>query len=31
MIEPFRQDWRDRNRGGWESLLPHFIEAARTP
>ena len=22
------QSWRDRNRGGWESLLPHFREAA---
>ncbi len=21
------QEWRDRNRGGWESLLPHFREA----
>ena len=20
--------WRDRNRGGWETLLPHYIEAA---
>ena len=25
------QSWRDRNRGGWESLLPHYIEAARNP
>lgn len=25
------QSWRDRNRGGWESLLPHYIEAARSP
>ena len=23
------QGWRDRNRGGWESLLPHYVEAAR--
>jgi len=22
------QDWRDRNRGGWGGLLPHFIELA---
>ncbi len=22
---------RDRNRGGWAGLLPHFIEAARAP
>jgi hypothetical protein len=21
------QDWRDRNLGGWQSLLPHFLEA----
>ncbi len=21
------QEWRDRNRGGWESLLPHYREA----
>ena len=20
-------DWRDRNRGGWASLLPHYVEA----
>ena len=20
--------WRDRNRGGWASLLPHFVDAA---
>jgi uncharacterized protein YndB with AHSA1/START domain len=20
--------WRDRNRGGWSTLLPHYIEAA---
>ena len=23
------QAWRDRNRGGWESLLPHYVEATR--
>ena len=23
------QDWRDRNRGGWATLLPHFQAAAR--
>lgn len=23
------EDWRDRNRGGWQTLLPHFIEATR--
>ena len=22
------QEWRDRNIGGWSTLLPHFIEAA---
>jgi uncharacterized protein YndB with AHSA1/START domain len=22
------QSWRDRNRGGWETLLPHFVAAA---
>jgi uncharacterized protein YndB with AHSA1/START domain len=21
-------DWRDRNRGGWATLLPHFVAAA---
>lgn len=21
------QDWRDRNRGGWDGLLPHFVAA----
>jgi hypothetical protein len=21
------QDWRDRNRAGWETLLPHFVAA----
>jgi hypothetical protein len=25
------QDWRDRNNGGWATLLPRFIEAARLP
>jgi uncharacterized protein YndB with AHSA1/START domain len=24
------QDWRDRNRGGWSTLLPWFVEAAQT-
>ncbi len=23
--------WRDRNRGGWATLLPHFIDAAGSP
>lgn len=23
--------WRDRNLGGWQTLLPHFIGAAGTP
>jgi uncharacterized protein YndB with AHSA1/START domain len=23
------EDWRDRNHGGWATLLPHFIAAAR--
>lgn len=23
------EDWRDRNRGGWQTLLPHFIKATR--
>lgn len=23
------KDWRDRNRGGWQTLLPYFIEATR--
>jgi hypothetical protein len=23
------EEWRDRNRGGWQALLPHFIEATR--
>ena len=22
------QGWRDRNHGGWQSLLPHFVRAA---
>ncbi len=22
------QDWRDRNRGGWNTLLPHFVAAS---
>ncbi|MEX1171954.1 MAG: SRPBCC domain-containing protein, partial [Chloroflexota bacterium] len=22
------QSWRDRNFGGWSSLLPHFVRAA---
>jgi uncharacterized protein YndB with AHSA1/START domain len=22
------QEWRDRNAGGWRTLLPHFIDAA---
>ena len=22
------QDWRDRNLGGWSTLLPHYIQAA---
>jgi uncharacterized protein YndB with AHSA1/START domain len=22
------QTWRDRNRGGWDTLLPHFVVAA---
>lgn len=22
------EDWRNRNRGGWESLLPHYVAAA---
>ena len=25
------QTWRDRNNGGWASLLPHFIAAAALP
>ncbi len=24
------RDWRDRNLGGWTSLLPHFIQVAET-
>ncbi len=23
--------WRDRNHGGWDTLLPHFIDAAGRP
>jgi uncharacterized protein YndB with AHSA1/START domain len=23
------EDWRDRNRGGWATLLPHYVEGAR--
>ena len=23
-------DWRDRNRGGWATLLPHYVAAAGT-
>ena len=23
------QSWRDRNAGGWSTLLPHYMEAAR--
>ena len=23
--------WRDRNRGGWATLLPHFVAAAGSP
>lgn len=23
--------WRDRNRGGWATLLPHFVEAVEGP
>jgi hypothetical protein len=24
-------DWRDRNRAGWQTLIPHYISAAGTP
>jgi hypothetical protein len=24
------RDWRDRNLGGWTSLLPHFIQVSET-
>lgn len=24
------ESWRDRNRGGWATLLPHYVEAAAT-
>ena len=23
------QTWRDRNRGGWETLLPHYVGAVQ--
>jgi len=26
-LGPAAEQWRDRNQGGWESLLPHFITA----
>jgi activator of Hsp90 ATPase-like protein len=25
------ESWRDRNRGGWATLLPHFVAAAAVP
>ena len=25
------EGWRDRNRGGWATLLPHFVAAAGSP
>ena len=25
------ETWRDRNHGGWSTLLPHFVEAAERP
>jgi hypothetical protein len=25
------ETWRDRNRGGWATLLPHYVEAVRQP
>lgn len=25
------EDWRDRNHGGWATLLPHYIAAAGEP
>ena len=25
------ETWRDRNHGGWATLLPHFVEAAAPP
>jgi uncharacterized protein YndB with AHSA1/START domain len=25
------ETWRDRNRGGWSTLLPHFVDAVRLP
>ena len=24
------EDWRDRNHGGWATLLPHYVAAAET-
>jgi len=24
-------EWRERNRGGWSTLLPHFVHAAGSP
>jgi uncharacterized protein YndB with AHSA1/START domain len=26
-LGPDAEQWRDRNQGGWVSLLPHFITA----
>jgi len=26
-LGPAAAQWRDRNQGGWQSLLPHFIAA----
>ena len=25
------EDWRDRNRGGWATLLPHYVAAVAAP
>lgn len=25
------RDWRDRNRGGWATLLPHYVVAVHEP
>ena len=25
------EDWRDRNHGGWATLLPHYVAAAAQP
>ena len=25
------EEWRDRNRGGWATLMPHFVGAATEP